>query len=57
MVTINPSPTVGQNVTFRVQATNAGPGTAQGVVVQDLLPSGYAYVSKSVFQYGFSEAA
>ena len=39
----NATPTIGQNVTFTVTATNLGPGVATGVVVQDLLPTGYTF--------------
>ena len=42
----NATPTIGQNVTFTVTATNLGPGVATGVVVQDLLPTGYTFVSE-----------
>ena len=56
VVLSNPTPLIGTNVTFRIQANNAGPGAAQGVVVQDLLPSGYAFVSKAVYQGSYVEA-
>ncbi len=52
----NATPTIGQNVTFTVQAINDGPGVASGVVVQDLLPSGYTFVSKTVFNGSYDEA-
>ncbi len=42
----NPTPPVGGNVTFSVVVSNAaGFSDASGVVVTDLLPTGYAYVS------------
>jgi uncharacterized repeat protein (TIGR01451 family) len=41
----NATPDVGSNVVFTVTVSNAGPSGATGVVVTDLLPTGYAYVS------------
>ena len=41
----NPSPTVGDQVTFTVTLTNNGPNTATAVSVQDLLPAGLTFVS------------
>lgn len=39
------SPALGQNVTFTITVTNAGPAAATGVVVSDYLPAGITYVS------------
>lgn len=41
----NPAPTVGSNVVFTIEVENEGPDDATGVVVNDLLPDGYSYVS------------
>ena len=41
----NPTPDFGSNVTFTVTATNNGPSSATGVVVNDLLPAGLTFVS------------
>ncbi len=39
------NPTLGQNVTFTITVSNAGPNDAAGVVVSDPLPTGLTYVS------------
>jgi uncharacterized repeat protein (TIGR01451 family) len=42
------APVIGTPVTFQVTLENAGPQAVQQVVVRDLLPAGYTYVSHSV---------
>ena len=41
----NPNPTIGGTVVYTITVSNAGPLTATGVQVQDVLPSGISYVS------------
>jgi uncharacterized repeat protein (TIGR01451 family) len=41
----NPNPIQGQNVTFTLTLSNAGPSNATNVAVTDLLPAGLSFVS------------
>ncbi|MCK6692979.1 MAG: HYR domain-containing protein, partial [Thermoanaerobaculia bacterium] len=41
----NTTPNIGQPVVFTIQVDNAGPDEAQDVIVADLLPNGFTYVS------------
>ncbi len=41
----NTTPTSGQNVTYTIDVTNAGPSTATGVILSDDIPSGLTFVS------------
>ena len=47
----NSTPQVGDNVVFTVTVTNNGPNTAKDVEVDDLLPAGLSFVSKSTTDY------
>ncbi len=47
----NPTANVNSNVIFTLEAKNNGPDNATGVVVTDVLPNGYQYVSSSSGSY------
>jgi uncharacterized repeat protein (TIGR01451 family) len=47
-VVSDPAPVIGSQVTFTITVTNSGPRAAQGIVVRDRLPNGYAYASHQV---------
>jgi uncharacterized repeat protein (TIGR01451 family) len=51
------TPPIGSNVTFTILATNNGPRDADGVVVTDLLPSGYTYVTSTVSTGAYNNAS
>jgi large repetitive protein len=53
----NPTPNVGQNVTFTVNLNNTGPGTATGVAVADQLPQGLTFVSAAPSQGSYDRAS
>lgn len=44
------TPNIGQNVTFTIKISNAGPNSAASVQVKDLLPAGLQFVSSTVTQ-------
>ncbi|MEW5675624.1 T9SS type A sorting domain-containing protein [Flavobacterium enshiense] len=52
----NVNPPVGSTVVFTIVASNSGPRDADGVVVNDLLPSGYTYVSSTVSTGSFNNS-
>jgi choice-of-anchor A domain-containing protein/uncharacterized repeat protein (TIGR01451 family) len=55
-VTTNPTPNVGDLVTFTVGLTNHGPDDATNVVVGDMLPEGLTFVSAAPSQGGYDSA-
>jgi uncharacterized repeat protein (TIGR01451 family) len=40
----NPSPIVGEIVTFTISLNNAGPDSAQNIVIEDAIPNGYGNI-------------
>jgi uncharacterized repeat protein (TIGR01451 family) len=52
----NPTPSIGQIVTFTVTLTNNGPNTATTVRVTDVLPAGLTFVSAMPSQGTYDSA-
>ncbi len=52
----NATPFVGEEVRFTINVTNDGPSDATGVVVSDLLPAGYTFVSNTTTAGTYNDA-
>lgn len=52
----NQTPFMGQNVTFTIELTNAGPSTATSIIVADALPSGYTYISHTASAGSYNQS-
>jgi uncharacterized repeat protein (TIGR01451 family) len=52
----NPTPNVGQTITYTVTVANDGPDTATGVTLQDVLPAGVSYQSSSATEGSYDLA-
>ncbi len=51
----NATPLVGEDVRFTINITNDGPSDAAGVVIADLLPTGYTYISSNATAGNYNE--
>ncbi|QQS48169.1 MAG: DUF11 domain-containing protein [Acidobacteriota bacterium] len=49
------TPEIGSNIVFNITVRNAGPGTAHGVVVRDVLNPGLNYVTSSASQGAYDQ--
>ena len=52
----DPTPNVGDTITFTIQVANRGPDTATSVVVNDQLPAGLTFVSATPSQGTYSQS-
>ena len=52
----NPTPNVGDTITFTVTLSNTGPNTATNVQVTDVLPAGLTFVSATASQGTYDSA-
>ncbi len=53
----NPTPNVGQNVTFTINLNNSGPGPATNVAVADKLPPGLSFISAAPSQGSYDSVS
>jgi uncharacterized repeat protein (TIGR01451 family) len=52
----NPTPNVGDTITYTIRVTNNGPDAATGVTIQDILPAGVSFQSSSATEGAFDPA-
>ena len=52
----NAAPQMGSTIAYTVTVTNGGPSQATGVIVRDLLPAGYTYVSNAPTQGAYNNS-
>ncbi|MGC4041382.1 MAG: gliding motility-associated C-terminal domain-containing protein [Flavobacterium sp.] len=52
----NPTPNIGQQVTFTITVSNIGPGLFQNVTVSEMIPTGYLFVSATASSGIYSNA-
>src|SRR5207244_6205621 len=50
----NPTPNVGDTITFTITLNDTGPNTATNVLVSDLLPAGFGFVSATPSQGSYN---
>ena len=53
----NPTPTVGDTITYTVTVTDIGPSTATNVTITDLLPAGLSFVSATPSQGSYNNVS
>src|SRR5262249_53582890 len=52
----DPTPNVGDSITFTITLSNAGPDTATNVLLNDLLPSGLTFISAAPSQGSYNSS-